>query len=333
MSVFTDTWTPNSANTYSRNVSFTPKALEIDNFSAFFLYVPDADKYIAPNTIGVVIPLPHYRGQVVVQAVVGDSKYPTTDTGNLNSTVTIAASEDDNLTYQIGQTFNANIVNAVVINGTVAISGNVGITGPVTVNGSVSISGTTNVLVTNASITVTGTVAISGTANVNITNASIAVTGSVNATITNASIAVTGSVSISGTPAVTISGTPTVSISGTVTASISSGTVNIGTVSGNVTILPGVFALSGNGVTKVAVSGTAIVLHTTLACKVVMVKARSANSGTIYIGTSTVTNNETAGTGGLQMDPGDIIVFTSTDLGTIYINGTAGDGVSFMYWT
>lgn len=227
MSVFTDTWTPNAQNQYSRNVGFNPKALEIDNFSAFYLYVPDASKYIAPNTIGVVIPLPHYNGQVSVQAVIGNPVYPTIDTGNLNAIVTITATDDENLTYQVGTAFNSTIVNAVSITGTVVISGNVGVTGPVTVNGSVSISGTPTV-------------------NATILNASIPVTGTVNATITNASIAVTGSVSISGTPAVTISGTPTVAISGTVNATIAAGTVNVQNVTNGILSAAGSLRYLGN---------------------------------------------------------------------------------------
>ena len=180
MGVFTDTWTPNTANTYSRNVGFNPKALEIDNFSAFYLFVPDAGKYIAPNTVGVIVPISHYSGQVTVQAVTGNSAYPVTDTGNLNSAVTITATQDD-LSYQVGQAFNSTIVNAVVISGTVAISGNVGITGPVTVNGSVSISGTPAVTISG-----TPTVNIGGTVNANITAGTVNVQNVTNGILTSA---------------------------------------------------------------------------------------------------------------------------------------------------
>jgi len=97
-------------------------------------------------------------------------------------------------------------------------------------------------------------------------------------------------------------------------------------------IAPGTFTLGGNGVTKVSVTGTAVVLHAAQACQVAMVKARKANVGTVYVGTSSVTNDETAGTGGLQLSPGDVITFSETDLSHLYINGAAGDGVSYLWW-
>lgn len=98
-------------------------------------------------------------------------------------------------------------------------------------------------------------------------------------------------------------------------------------------VIPGGFALTGQGVKLVAVTGTAVAIKATTVVKQVMVKARAANVGTIYLGASTVTANETAGTGGLQLSPGDIVAFAIPDLADVFINGTAGDGVSFAYWT
>lgn len=147
------------------------------------------------------------------------------------------------------------------------------ITGPVTISGTVavsSVSGTVNVAgsvsasITNASIPVTGTV------NANITNATVNVGGTVNANVTN-NVTVTpsgtinvqgvvggttigiagavtvssgtvnigsvaGTVAITGNVTATISGTPSVTISGTPSVTISSGSVNIGTVTGPVNV-------------------------------------------------------------------------------------------------
>lgn len=98
-------------------------------------------------------------------------------------------------------------------------------------------------------------------------------------------------------------------------------------------VIPGVFTLAGQGIKLVAVTGTAVAIRATTVAKQVIVKARAANAGTIYLGTATVTNDETAGTGGLQLSPGDMVAFPLADLALIFINGIAGDGVSFAYWT
>lgn len=98
-------------------------------------------------------------------------------------------------------------------------------------------------------------------------------------------------------------------------------------------ITPGVFTLAGQAAKLVALTGTAVPLVAGLTlCKMVMVEARATNSTTVYLGSSTVTADETA-TGGLQLAPGAIIAFPVNDLHTVYVNGTAGDGVSFMFWT
>lgn len=147
------------------------------------------------------------------------------------------------------------------------------------------------------------------------------------------SVTIGGPVDVSGS-IVTASISNIVTITGSVDiGTISGGTVNIGTVTGDVAIIPGIFQVGGSGVTKISVTGTRVALRSTLAIKVVIVKARSANVDTIYLGASDVTNNETAGTGGLQLEPGDMVTFTETDIADIFLNGTAGDGVSYMYWT
>jgi len=90
-------------------------------------------------------------------------------------------------------------------------------------------------------------------------------------------------------------------------------------------------ALVGTGHKDVAVTGTAVALRSSTACTSVTVKADTANAATIYVGISTVTNDETAGTGGLQLEPGESIAIDVANLATVFINGTAGDGVSYMW--
>lgn len=97
-------------------------------------------------------------------------------------------------------------------------------------------------------------------------------------------------------------------------------------------IEPGQFQLSGQGVRLVAATGTPVALRASTIVKTVMIKARAANVGTVYLGSSTVTNDENVNTGGLQLARGDMVTFAETDLAHVYINGTLGDGVSFAYW-
>jgi hypothetical protein len=125
--------------------------------------------------------------------------------------------------------------------------------------------------------------------------------------------------------------------SGTVTIS---GSITVGTITaGNVNVNPGTFTLGGQGDASIGVTGTAFQLSTTsVPTQVVMLKARTGNAGIVYVGKSNVTNTQsTAGnrstTAGFQLDPGDMIVFPATNLNAIFINGTAGDGVSYEYWT
>lgn len=95
----------------------------------------------------------------------------------------------------------------------------------------------------------------------------------------------------------------------------------------------GLFTLAGSGAKVVAVTGTAVAIRATAACQQVAVKARKANRGIVYVGPAGVTNDEAATTGGLQLSPGDMIAFPVPNVANVFINGTAGDGVSFLWWT
>jgi hypothetical protein len=104
--------------------------------------------------------------------------------------------------------------------------------------------------------------------------------------------------------------------------------------SGNLIValtLPATGVLTGSGHKDIVVTGTAVALRTTTTCTSVIVKADSGNGQTIFVGISTVTNNETAGTGGLQLEPGESIALDIADLADVFINGTSGDGVSYLW--
>lgn len=97
-------------------------------------------------------------------------------------------------------------------------------------------------------------------------------------------------------------------------------------------VIPGTFQITGSGVKLVAISSTAVPMRSSTLIKTVFVKARKVNVATLYLGPAGVTADENVNTGGLQLDPGDMIVFADTDLADIFVNGTAGDGVSYAWW-
>lgn len=274
-------------------------------------------------------------GPVAVTGTVGISGGVDVSGSNVNAVITnsVAITGSVSITGSVtigntvdvsGSTVTATVSNTVTISGSVTVtSGSITVAGSVSISGGVTItSGTIDIGTVAGTVTITGT--ISNTVDVNVTS-------SVSVSSVGGTVTVAGTINIGNTPSVSISGTPSVNIaSGTVSIS---GSVTVGTITaGNVQITPGTFTAGGQGVTKVAVTGTAVQLKSTTAIKVLIIKARSANAGTLYLGKSTVTNDETAGTGGLQLDPGDMVTFTDVDTANIYINGTAGDGVSYMYW-
>ena len=97
-------------------------------------------------------------------------------------------------------------------------------------------------------------------------------------------------------------------------------------------VRPTLFTPTGSGVTVLATTGTAVAIRAATPSGKAVIKARRANAGTVYLGTSTVTDDEDPDTGGLQLDPGDFIVVSGTNLGDLWIDGAAGDGVSYAWW-
>lgn len=81
------------------------------------------------------------------------------------------------------------------------------------------------------------------------------------------------------------------------------------------------------GQKTVAVTNTALQITTTAtqASNGVVVHALGGNSTTIVVGTSGVTTST-----GLVLAAGDAVTIGATDVSTIYINGTSGDGVSWL---
>lgn len=97
-------------------------------------------------------------------------------------------------------------------------------------------------------------------------------------------------------------------------------------------VRPTLFTPMGSGVTLLSATGTRAMIRSATPTGIAIIKARRANVGTVYLGTSAVTNDESSTTGGLQLDPGDFVVVSGTNLGDLYINGTAGDGISYAWW-
>ncbi len=82
-----------------------------------------------------------------------------------------------------------------------------------------------------------------------------------------------------------------------------------------------------SGSKAVATAGTAVVIGTQV-WKSVVIVAKAANTGQIYVGGSDVANTTNAG-----LDAGDVLVLESEkgiDLATLYIDaGTSSDGIDF----
>lgn len=91
------------------------------------------------------------------------------------------------------------------------------------------------------------------------------------------------------------------------------------------------YTFGGNGHANVSVTGTAVQLAAN-ACSRVIIAADNDNAGAVYIGGATVTNNEAA-TGGLQLDAGQHITLDVTNTNVVYINGTSGEGVGYIFLT
>lgn len=94
------------------------------------------------------------------------------------------------------------------------------------------------------------------------------------------------------------------------------------------------FTFGGTSHVDVAAGPNRAQLSANQACRAVIVKADKGNLNTLYLGGSGVTANETSGTGGLQLEPGEATpLIKVTNLNLLYIHGTAGQGASLMWFS
>lgn len=160
------------------------------------------------------------------------------------------------------------------------------------------------------SVTVTGTVTanlgtIDGAAT-ETTLASLAADVANGVTI-NQPVAVTdngGSLTVDGT---FFQATQPVSIAATVATSTAAPTV------------------ARSGQKLVAVTNTAVALSAAAAVVGVIISGLAANAGNVYVGPSGVTTGT-----GFELQPGQATSIAIDDVAKVFVNGTAGDGVSWL---
>jgi hypothetical protein len=94
------------------------------------------------------------------------------------------------------------------------------------------------------------------------------------------------------------------------------------------------YTFGGHGHVNVAGGPARAALAGSTPCRLVVVKADKGNANTLYLGGASVTADEVAGTGGLQLEPGEASPFLQVaNLNALYVHGIAAQGASFMYWT
>jgi hypothetical protein len=89
---------------------------------------------------------------------------------------------------------------------------------------------------------------------------------------------------------------------------------------------------SGEGIgsqAKIAVTGTAVRLPLNIAKNGIILTAKSTNAANIHVGDSSVNNTEDGTGNGYILEPGASASFAVDNSNKLYINGTAGDVVSF----
>ena len=89
-----------------------------------------------------------------------------------------------------------------------------------------------------------------------------------------------------------------------------------------------------SGTAVIAVAGTAVQLRATAnSIKGGVIVAPLSNKSYIRVGSSGVTDDNTAGTAGYILPPGkDVPISGPTETNVFYINGKLGDRVYFMFW-
>lgn len=96
-------------------------------------------------------------------------------------------------------------------------------------------------------------------------------------------------------------------------------------VTNGVNVLP--YSIVGSGVQTVTTAGTRVALASTTAIKSVTVRAKSVNTGLIYVGSSIV-----ASSNGFQLSAGETVSIDIDNLSKVYIDSAVNEeGVSFIY--
>lgn len=82
-----------------------------------------------------------------------------------------------------------------------------------------------------------------------------------------------------------------------------------------------------NGRKSIAVTNTAVALaaSSTPVKNGVLIRALAANSGKVYVGDASVTTSN-----GHELSAGETTSIAINDVSAVYINGTSGDGVSYL---
>lgn len=83
----------------------------------------------------------------------------------------------------------------------------------------------------------------------------------------------------------------------------------------------------GSGQKNVTTAGTALAIATSTVCRCVIVKAKSGNTGSIWVGTTGVIN-----TTGYELFPLDFVALSIDNLSKVFIDASvSGEGVTFAY--
>lgn len=92
-----------------------------------------------------------------------------------------------------------------------------------------------------------------------------------------------------------------------------------------VNILP--YSIMSNGATNVTTAGTRVQLAATTGTKSVTIRAKSTNTGLIYVGSVTVSSSN-----GFQLSASETVSLDLDSLAKIYIDSDVdGEGVTYIY--
>lgn len=83
------------------------------------------------------------------------------------------------------------------------------------------------------------------------------------------------------------------------------------------------------GQAKITTTGTRVQLTAGLLTSGVIIKAKSTNTANIHVGGSTVNNTEDGTGNGAIIEPGEAVSFAVANVNALYIQGNAGDIISY----